>query len=315
MSGLAYGQVPDTAFRATVVITEYASSPVQGADWRITMRANDLRLEPNLADLKAGNILFDNACMALRVIQVSVPGSGPSATVRVEVADVGNTNNFPAFGDGAIVSVGPNGLIGTVQNAPERVNTCITWYNTMQDLGGGRVDTVSTLGDTATVFQPPRAGDVAIKSDTAFIAHYTGSRWIVTYLNTASGGGGPVSWNDLTNVPAGFADGVDNGITEIITDASLVGTGLSSSPLRLNLTYLDDQFDNRIEVEETLVQTTNATTIPLTFTPDSRYPIMLYVNGQRWTEDADFSRLGSTLNLTNIVYTDWRWTVVYTKQQ
>lgn len=325
---LVSGQVPDTSFRATVNVIEYSSSPVNNADWRITFQANDLRGEPDLADLKPGALLFDANCMVLRLVQVSVAGSGPSATIRGEFADASSLGNFPSYGEGAILNPGDNGLVGIVQEGNERINTCITWYNTVQDLGGGRVDTISTLADTANVFMPPRSGDVVIKSDTSFIGHYTGERWIISYFNSGGGSSGPVSWNDLTNVPAGFADGTDDGLTEVTSDPTLTGTGTIGDPMAVNTsliatrTWTETELDNRIEVELQFRPTSQASSVSLPFTPDPRYPIRVFRNAAFNTvskttpNGSDWSLSGSTLTSTRrAVDPDEQVIIFFTKLQ
>lgn len=301
VSASIYGQVPDTFFRATVNIIDFSNSPVNGADWRITFEANDLRGQPDLSTLNAGDLLFDGNCLALRLIQVSVAGSGPSATIRGEFLDVAEIGAFPRFGPGAILRPGDNGIVGQVQDASDRVNVCISWYNAQVDLGGGRVEKVNSLSDTATVFMPPRQGDVVIKSDTGFIAHRSDSTWIVTYLNTASGGGGPVDWNDLTNVPSDFSDNTDDGLTEVFHDNTILGTGISADPLRVDTTliatqsYTENEINKRIEVEYFYSPTNATSTIVLPFLPDTRYPIQLSRKG-----------LLNTVSRTGSVNSDWR---------
>ncbi|MEL6141725.1 MAG: hypothetical protein AAFU67_08910, partial [Bacteroidota bacterium] len=158
---LALSQAPDTSFRATVKIINYTPSPSAGSEWRLVFEANDLRGEPNLADVTSGDILFDANCMMLRIDAVTVSGSGPSATLSADVSDIANVANFPAFGPGALVRPGPNRMVGQVQEAPERVQSCIDWYNTMIEFtfNGGSGDGGSLI--QSYVFSPVLTEDVA----------------------------------------------------------------------------------------------------------------------------------------------------------
>lgn len=63
----------------------------------------------------------------------------------------------------------------------------------------------------------------------------------------------PVSWSDLSGIPAGFADGTDDGLTSIAVGHGLVGNGSGGDPLRLAGVYSGDFFfDGNLGVDGNL---------------------------------------------------------------
>jgi len=131
--------------------------------------------------------------------------------------------------------------------------------------------------------------------------------------------GGPVNWDDIINTPSN----VVNAISSVTSDATLSGLGTISTPLSVDTTliasreYLANELDDRIEVYKTIVASGNTTSLSIDFLPDTRYPILLFVNGILWSQDAaaDFTLTGSTLNLNTTLFAGWRTTVQYTKLQ
>ena len=153
VSGLLCAQQPDTIFRATATITQYTASALPGSDWNISFRANDLRGNPNLADMRVGAILFDGDCMPLRLDVIVTPASGPSGLITGEFSDIANVGNFPSFGAGAIVQPSATGMIGLVQEASERINSCLSWYNSLVEItaGGGQTLQYDLLSEVPAI--------------------------------------------------------------------------------------------------------------------------------------------------------------------
>jgi hypothetical protein len=152
--------------------------------------------------------------------------------------------------------------------------------------GGGRVRIVDALSDTTTVFNPPLEGDKIIKSDTSFIAHRLPTKWFVTYLNTTSGAGGPVDWDDLVNVPPGFSDNVDNtGISSVLSDATLAGTGITGSVLRVDTSivssrnFVINSINSAAEQQVEYTAMGGETTIVIPFAIDTDKPVKVMRNG------------------------------------
>ena len=218
--GLQAQQV-DTLFRARAVL-KYVTAG-QTHDYRVSLLATDLRDEADLAGLGVGDLYVDGYCHFFTIEEIVKPGFGPISVIEMEVSAM-EPGEAPAYGfPGALVTKGPNGLVGEVQEIGDRVNVCLSWYNTTVSLqGGGRVKTVQSRADTATAFDPPRVSDVLIAADTSFIAFREPFRWRLVELGQMTGGGsGPVSWNDLVDVPPGFNDSVDNEGTDDQTAAEV----------------------------------------------------------------------------------------------
>ena len=175
---------------------------------------------------------------------------------------------------------------------------------------------LTTISDTSTILNPVE-GDFFVKDSTTFGVYST--RWNVLYGGGGGGGGGPVSWNDIINIPSN----VVNAISSVTSDATLSGLGTIATPLSVDTTliaskeYLANELDDRIEVYKTIVASGNTTSLSIDFLPDTRYPILLFVNGILWSQDAaaDFTLTGSTLNLNTTLFAGWRTTVQYTKLQ
>jgi hypothetical protein len=177
-----------------------------------------------------------------------------------------------------------------------------------------RVFSITTLADTVNISPLPIAADMFVKDSTTF-GIYT-DRWRI--IQGAGGGaGGPVSWNDLVNVPPDIADGDDVGLESVTVDTTLIGEGTIAAPMGINPNYIESLIDGRIQVEYIYQADASGTTIVLPGLPDTRYPISV-VRGINYSVDrsggsaADFRLNGSTLTKNyGQINTGERWRVFY----
>jgi hypothetical protein len=87
-------------------------------------------------------------------------------------------------------------------------------------------------GITGTIFGGTGSAATAARSDHDHDARYP-LRTDLSAPGTLNAAANPVDWTELKGVPAGFADGVDDGITSVSRDATLIGDGVGS-PLGVN---------------------------------------------------------------------------------
>lgn len=107
---------------------------------------------------------------------------------------------------------------------------------------------IATLADTSSIVAPVE-GDFFVKDSTTFGVY--SNKWNILQ-SSPGGGGGPVSWNDLTNVPADIADGDQVGLESVATGLTLQGDGQPGSPLEVETgiiatrAYAQSEADNAL---------------------------------------------------------------------
>lgn len=150
-------------------------------------------------------------------------------------------------------------------------------------IGGGSVDQITTLSDTATVVMPAE-GHILIKQDSTLAAFYDGTKWLV--LTGGGGGAGGDDWGDQ----------------DVVTDGStLDGDGTPGDPLGVNTTiiasvsYVTGEFDSRIEREVEFEATVSTSTVVLPTQVDTRYPVWVF--------------RGAAFNRSAFSGTDRDWTI------